>query len=47
MDVRSFMITTINHQMDLIEYNNNPLINTTNVDRFFGLDKTNYSSYVR
>jgi hypothetical protein len=47
MDIRAYMICTVNHQMDLEEYRTNPLINKTNVNTFYGLDKTEYPSYVR
>ena len=47
MDIRDYMIYTVNHQMDLREYRTNPLINKTNVNTIYGLDKTEYPSYVR
>jgi len=46
MDVRAYMIYTVNHQMDLQEYKSNTLINKTNVDSFYGLDNTTYPNYV-
>lgn len=46
MDVRAYMIYTVNHQMDLQEYKSNVLINKTNVDSFYGLDNTTYPNYV-
>ena len=47
MDVRAFMLYSTNHQIDLKEYLTNPLINKTNVNQFYGLDKTDYPTYVR
>ena len=47
MDIRALMIQTINHQEDYNQYISNSLINKTNVDKFYGLDKTNYSEYLR
>ena len=47
IDIRSYMISAINHQTDLAEYKTNPLINKSNIDYFYGLDKTHYDSYVR
>lgn len=43
MNMRNMMIDTVSHQMDLIEYNNNPLINKTYVDSFYGIKSS--SSY--
>ena len=46
MDIRSSIIYTVNHQIDVDEYRANPLINKSSVNMFYGLDKTEYPSYV-
>lgn len=47
MDIRALMIYTVNNQMDLKEYMTNELINKTNINKFYGLDKTEFPSYVK
>ncbi len=47
MDVRAYMIFAVNHQMDLREYRTNNLLNRSNINYFYGLDKTQYPRYVR
>lgn len=48
MDIRSLMIETVSHQMDLAVYRTNLLINRTKVNGFYGLiGNRTYPRYVR
>ncbi len=47
MDIRAFMIYTVNHQTDLREYRSNPLINKTFVNDVYGLNHSDYPAYLR
>lgn len=47
MDIRHLITETVNHQMDLDQYNKTWIpLNRSNVHTFYGLDKSNYSTYV-
>lgn len=45
MNIRSSMIQTMNHQLDLEQYHSDPLLNKTNIHTFYNIHS--YDEYVK